>query len=183
MTDVDWRIERALERCTRLFPRMYRDAQPDHPGIAAWADRFRTDPDTCPSLLILGPTGVGKTHQAFGAIRAAVAVTRAVDWKATTAADLYADLRPSGGLDYAKVANCPLLFIDDIGAAKHTDWTEELSYRLINTRYQECRPTIFTSNVSPGQLTAALGERIASRLVGMCTRVSLKGDDRRRTAA
>lgn len=179
MTEIDWRIERALDRCTRLFPRMYRDATADVPEVVSWAGHYRRDPDSCPSLLILGRTGVGKTHQAYGAIRAAVATVRAVDWYATTAADMYADLRPSGGVDFAKVANSPLLLVDDLGAAKNSDWVEEITYRLINSRYQECRPTIFTSNIPPTQLTSALGDRVASRLQGMCRFVVLQGQDRR----
>jgi len=182
-TEPDWRIRRALDRCERLFPRRYATAELDVPEVAAWAATYRDNPDTCPSLLLLGRTGVGKTHQAFGAIRAAVATTRPTDWRATTAADLYADLRPSGGLDYDQVAKCPLLLIDDIGAAKHSDWTEEITYRLINHRYQECTPTIFTSNVTPAELANVLGDRIASRLTEMCTRVVMPGQDRRRAAA
>lgn len=186
-TDTDWRIERALDRCARLFPRRYRDAAADIPAVVDWAAHYRRDPDGCPSLLILGVTGVGKTHQAYGAIRAAVSVTRAVDWQACTAADLYAGLRPSGadgsGLTYAKAVACPLLLVDDLGAAKVTEWTEETTYRLIDARYRDCRPTVFTSNLGAGQLGAQLGDRVASRLTEMCTRVVIEGIDRRRTAA
>ncbi|MEU0941036.1 ATP-binding protein [Embleya sp. NPDC005971] len=184
--EPDWRIARALDRCDRLFPKRYATAVADLPDVLAWAARYRDTPDDCPSLLLLGRTGVGKTHQAYGAIRAAVSTVRPVDWRATTAADMYADLRPRAGIDSAdefrKISTCPLLLIDDIGAAKHSDWTEEVTYRLINHRYQECVPTIFTSNVTPTQLADVLGDRIASRLTEMCTRVVMPGQDRRRAA-
>ena len=76
-----------------------------------------------------------------------------------------------------------MLFVDDLAAAKLTEWTEEVTYRLVNYRYEQCLPGIFTSNVPPAQLRDALGERIASRLVEMCERIVLKGDDRRKGMA
>lgn len=186
--DDDARIwlNRASDRCDSLFPRRYLRATPDHPEIAEWVDAYRSDPETAPSLLILGPTGVGKTWLAYGALRAAVTQPRAIRWHALTSADLYASLRPRQGVDtealLADYTRSDLLLIDDLGAAKATDWVEEVTYRLLNGRYGDMRPTIFTSNVPTDALVAVLGDRIASRLAEVCLVVVLAGSDRRRVA-
>lgn len=66
------------------------------------------------------------------------------------------------------VATVPLLCLDDIGAEKLTDWVEEQIYRLVGRRDDEDRATIFTSNLALSALEEYLGERIASRIEGMC---------------
>jgi DNA replication protein DnaC len=73
-----------------------------------------------------------------------------------------------------------LLLIDDLGVAKNSEWVEEAVYRIIGGRYEQMRPTIYTTNLDVPKLRDALGDRIASRLAETCTRVLLDGDDRRR---
>lgn len=167
-------------------PRRYVNATPDDTATA-WARAVAIDPAATRSLLVVGPTGTGKTHYGYSVLRALADVGSNSNWTALTAADLYAQLRPRAGRDteaeYEKITGVDVLFIDDLGAAKLTEWTEEVTYRLINHRYEQCKPGIFTSNVPPAQLRDALGERIASRLTEMCERVALKGDDRRKGMA
>lgn len=178
--------EQEDQRCDRMFPPRYRIALVSHPDVAQWVDQFRTAPANVPSLLINGPTGTGKTYQAHAALRAAVTAGQRprVDWRITTAPDLYALLRPRQGVDseseMQRWRTCGLLLLDDLGAAKGTEWTEEVTYRLIDHRYTHCLPTIFTSNVPTNSLRDQLGDRVASRLSEMCTRVTLTGSDRRR---
>ncbi|SCF99919.1 DNA replication protein DnaC [Streptomyces sp. DconLS] len=140
-----------------------------------------------PSLLIAGPTGTGKTYQAYGAIRTLLARGVRLRWEATTTADFHARLRPRAGHDAERelqtLARCPLLFLDDLGAAKTSEWTEELTYRLINHRYEQMLPTLITTNLPTEQLRVALGDRVASRLAEMTERVILNGPDRRRRTA
>ncbi|MFE7233965.1 ATP-binding protein [Streptomyces sp. NPDC057596] len=182
--------EEQRQKCIAYFeskvPRRYASARPS--AIAkAWAQAVVTNPDATRSLLIVGPTGTGKTHEAYSVLRAIAETGRATGWAAYTAADLYARLRPRTGRDseaeFEAIADTDVLFVDDLGAAKLTEWTEEVTYRLINHRYEQCRPGIFTSNVPPIQLRDVLGERIASRLTEMCERIALKGDDRRKGMA
>ena len=178
------------QKCIAHFetkvPRRYSSAQPN-PIARAWAQSVVTNPDDTRSLLVVGPTGTGKTHYAYSVLRAIAETGRPTGWAALTAADLYASLRPRAGRDseaeFESLAGTDVLFVDDLGAAKLTEWTEEVTYRLVNHRYEQCRPGIFTSNVPPGQLRDVLGERIASRLTEMCERVTLKGDDRRKGMA
>jgi DNA replication protein DnaC len=177
--------ERALRNFTTRVPRRYAHAQPDD-AANTWAQAATQNPHATRSLLIVGPTGTGKTHYAYAVLRA-VATAGPAAWRAFTAADLYARLRPRDGQsaegEFEAIAETPLLFIDDLAAAKFTEWTEEITYRLINRRYEQCLPGIFTSNVPPASLKDALGERVASRLTEMCERVALKGPDRRKDMA
>ncbi|MDF3291907.1 ATP-binding protein [Streptomyces silvisoli] len=184
----------ALEAAEARIPARYRRAIADHPQVVAWvravAEAGRRGPGGVPgiaqgsSLLIVGTTGTGKTHQAYGALRSLIGAGVRLRWQATTAADLYAHLRPRPGVDSERelmaMARCPLLILDDLGAAKSSEWTEELTYRLVNHRYNELLPTLITTNLSIRDLRDAVGDRVASRLAEMTERVILTGADRRR---
>ncbi|MFJ6729440.1 ATP-binding protein [Streptomyces sp. NPDC091281] len=183
---VEEQRQKSITYFTNKVPRRYSTAQPT--AIAqAWAQSVIASPEETRSLLIVGPTGTGKTHYAYGVLRAIAETGAPTGWSAYTAADLYAQLRPRTGRDseatFEAMASTDVLFVDDLGAAKLTEWTEEVTYRLINHRYEQCRPSIFTSNVPPAQLRDVLGERISSRLTEMCERIALKGDDRRKGMA
>ncbi|MFM9371879.1 ATP-binding protein [Streptomyces sp. Da 82-17] len=187
----------ALQAADGRIPARYREALADHPAVTAWvrdvAQAGRPGPGGVPgiaqgrSLLIAGTTGTGKTHQAYGAIRSLLAEGVRLRWKAVTAADLYAELRPRPGHDgereFMELARCPLLFIDDLGAAKTSEWTEEITMRLINRRYNEMLPTLLTTNLGMADLRAHIGDRVASRLTEMTDKVILDGPDRRRALA
>jgi DNA replication protein DnaC len=187
----------ALELADARIPPRYRRAVADHPRVTCWVTAItaagRPGPGatrgiaTGPSLLIAGPTGTGKTHQAYGAIRALLAACVRLRWDATTAADLYAAQRPQQGTDAERqlraLARSPLLLLDDLGAAKQSPWTEELTYRLVNHRYNQLLPTLVTTNLPAAELRDAVGDRVASRLAEMTDRVILTGHDRRRHTA
>lgn len=180
------RRERALEIFTARVPRRFANATPDE-HATAWAQKVAADPHGSRSLLLLGPTGTGKTHRAYATLRALAETGSPLPWRAFTAPDLYSHLRPHDGrsseAEFEKVADVPMLFLDDLGAAKVTEWTEEITYRLINRRYEQCLPGIFTSNVPPPKLREYLGDRVASRLTEMCDCVAVQGADRRKRAA
>jgi DNA replication protein DnaC len=77
--------------------------------------------------------------------------------------------------------------LDDLGAEKPSEWVEETMNLVINTRYNERRPTIFTSNYEdvpdeagdPNSLKARVGFRIHSRLHEMCELLEYDGADYR----
>lgn len=175
-------LRRAVDLTDQRIPPRFRTATASHPAVVAWCEEFTPE---SPSLLILGRVGTGKTHQAFGAIRTLAASGVTVGWHADTAAGLFASLRPREGADseaeYRKLAAVPLLLLDDLGAAKGSEWTEEILYRLVNDRYEAMLPGLFTSNHPAEDLRSVLGARVASRLAEMCTQVALRGDDRRRS--
>ncbi|WP_185842190.1 ATP-binding protein [Streptomyces sp. WAC 06725] len=203
----------ALEAAQRRIPYAYREAVADHADIAAWVHTIAAAavaPHTDslhphhggggrrvvargPSLLLWGPTGTGKTHQAYGAIRSLTAMGCAVRWHAVKAADLYGQMRPRPGVDVEwmlrDIVRIPLLLLDDLGAAKNSEWTEELTFRLLAWRDENRLPTLVTSNLAPVRTTAMdprqpvlrdkVGDRVLSRLSGMCTAVEFHGPDRR----
>jgi DNA replication protein DnaC len=79
-----------------------------------------------------------------------------------------------------------LLVLDDIGAEKTTEWVEETMNLIVNTRYNERRLTIFTSNfldipddAEPTSLVFRIGHRMRSRLHEMCEFVQMDGADYR----
>ncbi|MFJ7275461.1 ATP-binding protein [Kitasatospora sp. NPDC098663] len=185
----------AEEALSAGMPLRYRDAVAEHPQVLAWtrqvADQAaapslgaRHQVTTGPSLLMAGVVGSGKTHEAYGAVRMLVQAGIGVRWRATTAADLYAELRPGSDTDAERVLAAysrePLLILDDLGAAKSSEFVEEQTYRLINRRYNHMLPTLITTNLPIKDLRTCLGDRVTSRLAQMTTRVSFEPVDRRR---
>lgn len=197
--DEHWRleaIEAGRKSLAERVPAHYRDAVVTVPAVQAWVrelvaharDGARVSAAITRgrSLLLVGPTGTGKTWEAYGAVRALAVSGAWVSWRFLSAADLYARMRPRPGVDaeseFEAHARAGLLVLDDLGAAKSSEWTEEINYRLINHRYENELPTLITSNVPPKQLAEKLGDRVASRLVEMAERVVLSGPDRRRVS-
>lgn len=189
----------SLTEAAKVIPFHYRGAVPTDPALRNWADavvaearKDQVQRGTLiasafrgPSLLLIGPTGVGKTYEAYGAIRDLAVTGIGCRWTVVTAADMYGSLRPRHGVDseaeFDRYRNARLLLIDDLGAdRKPTEFTEEVNFRLVNHRYEHHKPTLFTSNVLPKDLSARLGDRVTSRLAEMCQRVVLKGSDKRR---
>lgn len=72
-----------------------------------------------------------------------------------------------------------ILFFDDIGAEKETDWVRERLYLIINKKYEDRLPMIFTSNCDMEILSARLGDRITSRVIGMAKLIQVTGTDKR----
>lgn len=61
-----------------------------------------------------------------------------------------------------------VLVWDDLGKAKWSETKEGLYYRIINERYTNNRPIIFSSNEDEGTLSEKIGYAASSRLFGMC---------------
>ena len=117
-------------------------------------------------LVLLGPTGSGKTHLA-----AAIANRRIVAGEPVffvTTADLLDHLRstyaPDSDLAYdemfEQVRAIPLLVLDDLGDESATPWAKEKLAQVLTHRYNERLPTVITT---PGPVRK-LDERIAGRL-------------------
>ena len=56
-----------------------------------------------------------------------------------------------------------ILIIDDFGTEKAKDWISEAFYSIINGRYSDMKITIFTSNMSIGNLD--YDKRITNRIM------------------
>jgi DNA replication protein DnaC len=88
------------------------------------------------------------------------------------------------------VMTADLLVLDDLGAEKTSEWVEETMNLIVNTRYNERRVTIFTSNypdipddTEPNSLLFRIGHRMRSRLHEMCEFVVMDGADYREMPA
>lgn len=78
-----------------------------------------------------------------------------------------------------KYADSPLLVLDDLGAEKTTDFALQTLYIILNRRDGNMLQTIITSNLSLDEVKDRLGDRIASRIAGMCSVLKIVGKDRR----
>jgi DNA replication protein DnaC len=156
-----------------------------------------TYPDVEAGLLLVGPSGRGKTHLACAIL------SELVSSKGVTG--LYADFselllkiqtsfRPDADSSKESIlqpyAEVELLVLDELGASKPHPWVLDVLYNLLNTRYNRRRITIVTSNFEDeadsasgerDRLEDRVGSRIRSRLFEMCLLVPLRGDDFRRT--
>ena len=157
-------------------------------------------------LLITGSIGVGKTHLAVGLLLALV--------EEKGAQALFYDYREllkqiqhsynaqvnSTELDVLRpVFDAEVLVLDELGAQKPTDWVWDTVALILNTRYNDKRTTIITTNyadlppagsslsatqraVREETLGDRIGERMRSRLAEMCVRIEMTGADFRQSA-
>lgn len=71
-----------------------------------------------------------------------------------------------------------LLVLDDIGAELATDWSYLTLYLIVDNRYNEMLPTIFTSNLTLEELVGRfMDERLVSRIIEMCGREGIRKMD------
>ena len=152
-------------------------------------------------LLLTGSIGVGKTHLAVGILQALMSERGArglfVDYR-----DLLKQVQNSYNksvgmteLEVLKpVFEAEVLVLDELGASKPTDWVADTVSHILNTRYNERRTTIITTNypnlsplgteanaaraaVREETLGDRIGERMRSRLQEMCVVVEMQGQD------
>jgi DNA replication protein DnaC len=137
------------------------------------------------SLLLHGSFGTGKTALAVGLLRERIEMgTPSLFTTVTNLLDrIRATYSDRNGVDeedvLARVKTIPFLVLDDLGAERVTDWVEEKLFTIINERHDELRATIFTTNLTPKELAAHIGERTAWRVVEMCTAVRIDGPNLR----
>ncbi|MDP8948746.1 MAG: ATP-binding protein [Actinomycetota bacterium] len=138
-------------------------------------------------LYFCGDVGTGKTHLAVAVMNELIQ-RRRVPSLFVTVPEFLDNLReaymiPGRDLDewMDAVKNAPVLVLDDLGAEKPNPWVRERLFVVVNHRYREALPTIFTSNIGPRDLASQLGERTASRIIAMCEWISLEGEDYRET--
>jgi DNA replication protein DnaC len=153
--------------------------------IRRYAGAIRENLDSGAGLWLTGSYGTGKTALAMIVSKAAIDAGRSV--AIYSCPRLLGVIRESidgdGVLDFLdRLAAVDLLHIDDLGAEHRTDWVLEQLYTIINTRYEDERSTIVTSNLGPPELAEQVGERTVSRLEGMCEILPFFGADARRVA-
>jgi len=189
---VDARVPPRYGRCTLenfvLYPNEKLLAALTH--AKRFADAF---PAVQKGLCLIGPPGIGKTHIAVAVLKDVI--------RGKHVRGLFYDVRDllrvirstynpvvrTAEMDILRpVMDADLLVLDDLGAEKPSEWVEETMNLIVNTRYNERRPTIFTTNYEnlPDEadldtLKVRVGFRLHSRLHEMCEFLEYDGGDYR----
>ncbi len=139
------------------------------------------------NLLISGNTGTGKTH--LSTAIAKELITRGFDVIYDSTQNIISDFEadkfrsgysPSYEPKAEKYLECDLLIIDDLGTEFASQFTVSCLYNLINTRQNQGRSTIISTNLSPEKLKSDYDGRITSRILGSdFTQLYFEGKDHR----
>ncbi|HEX4066426.1 MAG TPA: AFG1/ZapE family ATPase [Acidobacteriaceae bacterium] len=155
-------------------------------------------------LLLTGSIGVGKTHLAVGILQALI-TEKGVRGLFCDYRELLKEIQHSYNPQVATtemeilrpVFEAEVLVLDELGASKPTDWVWDTVALVLNTRYNDKRTTLITTNYAdqppgggangPGRLKEEslgdrIGERMRSRLAEMCVVVEMRGQDFRQNA-
>lgn len=81
---------------------------------------------------------------------------------------------------FKRFAEARLLILDDLGAERPTDWTQDQLSKLIDHRARNELPTWFTTNCSLEELEQIITKRCYSRLVYRADVIEVSGQDLRR---
>lgn len=130
------------------------------------------------NLLLMGPTGTGKTHLSTAIANEVIRQGFDVLYDSTQnilrafETDQFhrEDLRRERGVAYEpqgdKYLTCDLLILDDLGAEFTNSFTVSVLYNLLNTRQNAGLSTILSTNLDIAGLTRRYEDRIYSRLIG-----------------
>ena len=157
-------------------------------------------------LLFIGPVGTGKTHLAVGIIQELVR-GKGVPCLFCDYRELLKEIQNSYNpsvqateLEILRpVFDAEILVLDELGAVKPTEWVWDTVSHILNSRYNDKKTTIVTTNfpnLPPGEFAGGRGtgesarqamrgetlgdritERMRSRLLEMCKVVELGGSD------
>ncbi len=185
------RIPKRYEKC---HFNTFRKIAGSHEAALRLAQDFTQNfPAVDQGLLFTGPVGVGKTHLAVSMIKGLTEIGFPClfyefgtllkeiqdSYNPNTRTSELAVLQP--------VLNVDVLVLDELGASKPTDWVRDTMYHIINSRYNERKFTIFTTNYPDERpadgketLEDRIGVRARSRIFEMCRTVRMDGEDYRR---
>ena len=182
------RITRRYQDCQLTnFEQTVDSLREAHRRARAFVEAF---PAVDKGLLLRGRHGVGKTHLAVAMLREIIATkgARGYFYETRELLKLVRDTFAAPGeseMDVLRpVLDADILVLDDLGAEKTSEWVQETLGLVVNTRYSERRPTIFTTNLddsadttNPNSMYVQLGARTRSRLFEMCHWVDMEGPD------
>ncbi len=148
--------------------------------VKRYAESFTGDGDG--SLLLVGSTGLGKTHLSSSAAR--VVIERGFDVfyiKSQNMMSLFEDhqfRRERADEDAVqRCFDCDLLIIDDLGTEVSNGFTNAMLYNVVDTRISRRKGMIINTNLSAAELRKRYADRITSRLFGEFTALLFEGRD------
>jgi DNA replication protein DnaC len=170
--------------------------------IETWARQYPLDRS---GLLLVGPSGVGKTHLSVAALKRLT--EKGVHCLFCDYRELLKKIQNSYNpsvqtteLDLLRpVFETEVVLLDDLGAVKPSEWVWDTVSLILNARYNDKLTTIITSNFLDGPSAAVervdgprraareetlgdrIGERMRSRLFEMCRLVLVNGKDYRQS--
>ena len=134
----------------------------------------------CNGILMIGATGLGKTHLSLAIGNEVIKKGYSVIYGSVP--DLFRKVEKEHfnkeeETDTAQILqDCDLLILDDLGAEFDSKFNQSFLYNLINTRMNKGKPTIINTNSTLSELMERYGERIFSRLSTM-ERLPFYGND------
>ncbi len=173
----------------RAKPEELRIMQHNYQMAKQYAESFSADEGREPpkSLLMLGGTGLGKTHLSTAIAR--VIIERGYDVFYNSSIGMLSDfeakrfgngLASDGTDDTARYTECDFLIIDDLGTEVVNQFTLSCLYHVINTRLNLQKPTLISTNLTSSELRKTYTDRITSRLMGEYLLLPFYGTDVRK---
>jgi DNA replication protein DnaC len=185
-------------KLSAVIPKRYRGVSFDRPPVTQidphvvgdvrrYVADIHGNLDRGRGLWIMGDVGTGKTTLAMLVSKVALDAGRSVAIYSLPRllSELRKTFEESSDLSYLQLldglAGVDLLHIDDVGAERSSEWVLEQLYAIINTRYEDEKSVILTTNLDEASLREQITERTVSRLVEMCgDPLPLFGADQRR---
>lgn len=172
---IAYRLEAFLARRPPAFATPG-DLRPD---VRAWLDNYLRGAHG--SLILTGEIGTTKTWHLWKINEVLIRRGWTGHYRiAGTYAIKLATDRPIDHELLARWREADLFAIDDLGARTVNDWTADAIAELIDQRWQQRRPTLIATNLTPGEIRGVLGDRAASRLGDAATVAQFTGADRRK---
>ncbi len=157
--------------------------------VRRYVDSIAQHLDEGRGLWFRGDVGTGKTTLAMLISRAAMQADRTVAIYSlprllAMLRETYDDdseLSLNGLID--RLCAVDLLHVDDVGAEQSSPWVLEQLYTIVNTRYEDGRAIVLTTNLEDAELRTQIGDRTVSRLYELCgDPLPVYGPDRRMDA-
>lgn len=136
-------------------------------------------------LYFWGSVGCGKTYACYALGRFVWCSNSRQSMKIETFDNILREVRDgfstkvSEGNILAKYFRCNHLVIDDLAAGSDTGFAERILLAITDYRHNNMLRTSFTSNLPPEKIKDIYGDRVFSRIMGMCEIVRMGGADKR----
>ncbi len=137
------------------------------PGDAQWALRSLDWIGRAENLVLVGPSGTGKSHFAEAIAHAAIDRDLRVSWfslESLTATIARSRIDATTGRVVERIVRSELVVIDDIGLLPAGADEAEALYRLVDAAYEK-RSLILTSNLHPARFDTIFPKGLATAAV------------------